>query len=1066
MTDGTRSWPQLTLVVAPAGAGKTRAVDRATASLPRVWISLRELRHGSELPARLVDGLRLRLPGLPATLTAAVGPSCGPVSNADPVGRAEQLGSLVAHELDAVLHRDLVLVIDDLERMADDLVAMRLVEAIVRSAPPRLSIVLAGRVPPPFSVARLDDRLLELGAADLVLDDAAATALVAERWPGLPDHTRNELVRLAGGSAGRLVVVGAAVADTDPEGRPALLETIAASPEPLRSALTHLWVGLDPATRRLVEDVAVLGEVGAGDLRRLGHDDADKLVPGLLERHLLQERPGHREGIVHLRLTRPATEVVVPDAGVAVERAIDGVRVAVGRGDHARALSVAVDHGDASLLSTTVVSTGELAIDDGRAQLVLDAIAALGSPPELHGMSGRAHQALGDWEAAIESYRRAADQRVVAEDAWRHVLLAYFQGDTIGATAVAARAIESLAGDESAADRAMLYGYGGSVSWLTGDVDAARRHGEEALRLAAEARDDAALAVAHTLAALVAATDGDRVNNDWYYVRALQHAERAGDVLQIARIRSNQASRLMEEGEYEAALGELDDAVRYADLGGYGAMLGLALTNRGEVLTKLGRLDDARTDLAAAADLLQRQGSRIVAYPLVRLARLFLIRGDLEQARGSCERAIAISDPAADQQLGVAAHVELALALAEREPEAAWEHANRAASTSGSLDAAHAWSVVGMLALERGDREAAATAAATAAELARTRRDRFALAHTIEVMALTTADETEQRSRLEEAYTIFDELRCPIESARVELRLAATRLDSAALARVAAVGDLARRLGARPLLAQVDEVLRGRDAVDGDVVEVTVLGSFAVRRGDEVIPLTAWQSKKARDLFKMLVVRRGRPLPREQAIERLWPDDDPGKATSKLSVALATVRSVLDPDKTVASEHFVRSDGELLRAVAGAVRTDVDRFVELATEALREHRRSSHDRATSMMEAAEAAYSGDVFEDDPYADWYVPLREEARVLYLDVARALAERRIRRGEIEDAIRLLLRILEREPYDEQAHLDLVVALTRMGRHGDARRRYQHYVARMRDLDIEPRVFPSGSSLSGMG
>ena len=113
-----------------------------------------------------------------------------------------------------------------------------------------------------------------------------------------------------------------------------------------------------------------------------------------------------------------------------------------------------------------------------------------------------------------------------------------------------------------------------------------------------------------------------------------------------------------------------------------------------------------------------------------------------------------------------------------------------------------------------------------------------------------------------------------------------------------------------------------------------------------------------------------------------------------------------------------------------------------------------------MLAAVESAYTGDVFEDDPYVDWFVPLREEARATYLNVTRELASLRVASGDLDDAIRLLLRVLEREPYDESAHLALVAALAGVGRHGDARRRYQHYADRMRELELEPRSFPSSS------
>ena len=225
------------------------------------------------------------------------------------------------------------------------------------------------------------------------------------------------------------------------------------------------------------------------------------------------------------------------------------------------------------------------------------------------------------------------------------------------------------------------------------------------------------------------------------------------------------------------------------------------------------------------------------------------------------------------------------------------------------------------------------------------------------------------------------------------------------------------------------------------------------------MPNTAWQSRKARDLFKMLLTRRGRPLAREQAMDRLWPDDHDPKLASRLSVAIATVRSVLDPDKRFDAEYFVKADGDSVRVDIDHVELDVDRFLAAADAALAEHRRGDGEAATGMLATAEAMYIGDVLEDDPYVDWHVSLREEARAAYLAVAAALADRRIAGDDHDAAIRLLLRLLEREPYDETSHLRLVGLLSRTGRHGEARRRYQHYVDHMRELELEPRVVLGG-------
>ena len=83
---------------------------------------------------------------------------------------------------------------------------------------------------------------------------------------------------------------------------------------------------------------------------------------------------------------------------------------------------------------------------------------------------------------------------------------------------------------------------------------------------------------------------------------------------------------------------------------------------------------------------------------------------------------------------------------------------------------------------------------------------------------------------------------------------------------------------------------RSLDRAARPALEIGALGRFRVLRDGEPIPPTAWQSKKARDLLKILVSRRGRPTTRETLFELLWPDEDPEPLANRLSVALATVR--------------------------------------------------------------------------------------------------------------------------------------------------------------------------------
>jgi hypothetical protein len=79
-------------------------------------------------------------------------------------------------------------------------------------------------------------------------------------------------------------------------------------------------------------------------------------------------------------------------------------------------------------------------------------------------------------------------------------------------------------------------------------------------------------------------------------------------------------------------------------------------------------------------------------------------------------------------------------------------------------------------------------------------------------------------------------------------------------------------------------------------------------------------------------------------------------------------------------------------------------------------------------------------------------------LTLDGMRSFAVDAVSQGALDGALRWYLRILERVPDDEAAHLGAVTVLARSGRQGEARRRYRGYAERMRRIGVEPAPFPA--------
>lgn len=192
-------------------------------------------------------------------------------------------------------------------------------------------------------------------------------------------------------------------------------------------------------------------------------------------------------------------------------------------------------------------------------------------------------------------------------------------------------------------------------------------------------------------------------------------------------------------------------------------------------------------------------------------------------------------------------------------------------------------------------------------------------------------------------------------------------------------------------------------------------------------------------------------------METLWPGQSPEPLGNRLSVLLSTVRGVLDPEKQHEPDHFIGADKGAVWLQLDAVAVDVERFLGDALEALALYRAASPE-AHRRLAAAEAGYTGDFLEEDAYEDWAIALREEVRTTYVEVVRALADLAAREGDADATTRYSLRILERDPYDEPAHLGLVMALEAAGRHGEARRCYRAYCARMDEIAVESAPFPA--------
>jgi DNA-binding SARP family transcriptional activator/Tfp pilus assembly protein PilF len=999
------------------------------------------------------------------------------------------------------------LVIDDLEQLAQH--DQHLLFAALATLPSSVQLSLASRFPVDRAMlATLRRPVRERDATDLTLSIEQTTRVLREEH-GVEDAEQAEhvhhltggwpaLVHLAGDHLTRrgnapldltstLVAPGDATAswlreqvlDTLPATMTAVLQ-LARDAGPLTADLCRILAAVPnelddgaAASNRRDGEAATAnepdGEVGVAfhDLCRIGLLTRVPTLITTTSPELWQPIPvissllGHRPGIGAPSRLRAAAQWYARSglplwAAAMLHRVGDGDAVA----------RLVAERGDQMLAAGAARTVARLVADlpparrDRRLQLVLG---------DARRMAGDADGAARAFATLVEA--AAAEGSWAPDLAWRVGMVRYMRGDYRGALAACDAALaqtlssppsstsegptsegptsESPTSERGVVDTVQLQACRAGAQFALGDVLRSRSSAQASLAAAEAAGNDRCRAAAHTALAL-GETGSER---EAHLRQAMAAAEAAGDVVQLARALVNQGDHLLESAQYVEALEVTQRAQAAAELGAPPGLLVTSTHNVGEAMLRLGRYQQAEYAFERTVRLSRRAGLARAASGLRGLGEVRHALGLREQSRMAYEEAVELSRATGDTQVLIPALSGLSRVLVEGSApdlETARALADEAEKQSPPELRPLALIARGWVALAEGDVTLARERATRAVELARSARFTPALAEALQLAGASAPDPGQARTALAEAAALWDRAGAAPAADRMAVLLG--RLPSAS------AGDRvpAREAGKRLVRLGVHSVEGGPVLpADGTAasLRVRVLGTFDVAVAGRPVPLAAWRSRQARTLVKILVARRGRPVPRGEICELLWPDDEPQRTAHRLSVLLSVVRTVLDPAKAFPPDHFIKADLAGLSLVREHVGVDAEELLRDAAHAVQQARAGQVDQARELLAEVDAAYVGDAFDDEPYEEWADALREEARAVWLRSVRLAAELARRAGDEDQAVGGLVRLLAADPLDESAYRLLVAVLVTAGRHGEARRTFDRWTAAMRSIDAPP-------------
>ncbi len=208
---------------------------------------------------------------------------------------------------------------------------------------------------------------------------------------------------------------------------------------------------------------------------------------------------------------------------------------------------------------------------------------------------------------------------------------------------------------------------------------------------------------------------------------------------------------------------------------------------------------------------------------------------------------------------------------------------------------------------------------------------------------------------------------------------------------------------------------------------------------------------QARRLLGILLADRGRPVPIDVIVDRLWSGPPPATAPKVVHVVVGRLRDALDAARAAGRESLIATVGAAYRLDAGP--TDLDQYLALLARAEERVARGEAD-ALGDIEGALRLWCGRPWGDQGDDDWLAPAISALEERHRRAEEQWAELALAARPAADLVERLRTAAHAEPLRERRWGQVMMALYRSGRQAEALRAYEECRAVLREqLGLEP-------------
>ena len=235
-------------------------------------------------------------------------------------------------------------------------------------------------------------------------------------------------------------------------------------------------------------------------------------------------------------------------------------------------------------------------------------------------------------------------------------------------------------------------------------------------------------------------------------------------------------------------------------------------------------------------------------------------------------------------------------------------------------------------------------------------------------------------------------------------------------------------------------------------LSVQTLGSFAVWRGAERLPDTAWSREKAAQVFQYFVTFP-RLTDKERIAEDLWGTLDAETADRDFKVAMNALNDALEPDRPPRTNAVYLTRQGSSYGLSSEAEIELD-FVTFEKHLLEASREDDPKKAVELYRQGLERYKGDFLPNRLGEDWTSATRERLSALYLTGATGLARLLLKQENYVEVDLWCTRVIGADGLWEEAYRLLMRSHLQRGNRPLAVKTYRELEAKLEEeLDLEP-------------